>query len=128
MAEIATAGCFGIYATPGVPGRFSSLCGDGTALTVDFDAHGKEIGRKRSAVLFDPDKDALFITGVRVGDRTLDELRRRGHDVGVAHPWSLGRMCAVSRTPDGARSRRRAKSTAFIAFAMEFSRIFFGIR
>jgi methylamine dehydrogenase heavy chain len=71
LSEIATAGCFGIFAAPTTPGRFSSLCGDGTALTVDFDAHGKETGRKRSAVLFDPDKDALFITGVRVGDKAL---------------------------------------------------------
>jgi gamma-glutamyltranspeptidase/glutathione hydrolase len=37
----------------------------------------------------------------RMGDDTLRELRRRGHDVGVADPWSLGRLCAVSRTPDG---------------------------
>jgi gamma-glutamyltranspeptidase/glutathione hydrolase len=37
----------------------------------------------------------------RVGEDTLRELRRRGHDVGVADPWSLGRLCAVSRTPDG---------------------------
>ena len=71
LAEIATAGCFGVFAAPSVPGRFSSLCGDGTALTVDFDAHGKETGRKRSAVLFDPEKDAWFISGVKMGDRTL---------------------------------------------------------
>jgi methylamine dehydrogenase heavy chain len=71
LSEIATAGCFGVFAAPSVPGRFSSLCGDGTALTVDFDTHGKETGRKRSAVLFDPEKDALFISGVRMGDRTL---------------------------------------------------------
>lgn len=71
LSEIATAGCFGIYAAPQVPGRFSTLCGDGTALTVDFDSHGKETGRKRSAVLFDPVNDALFISGVRVGERTL---------------------------------------------------------
>jgi len=37
----------------------------------------------------------------RVGEDVLDELRRRGHDVGVAGPWSLGRLSAVSRTPDG---------------------------
>ena len=71
VSEIATAGCFGIYAAPKLPGRFSTLCGDGTALTVDFDAHGKETGRKRSAVLFDPDQDALFIYGVKMGDRTV---------------------------------------------------------
>ncbi len=71
LSEIETAGCFGIYASSKRAGRFSTLCGDGTALTVDFDTHGKEIGRKRSGVLFDPDRDALFITGVKMGDRTL---------------------------------------------------------
>jgi methylamine dehydrogenase heavy chain len=71
LADIAAAGCFGIYASSDLPGRFSSLCGDGTALTVDFDSHGKETGRKRSAPLFDPDKDALFITGVKMGGKTI---------------------------------------------------------
>jgi gamma-glutamyltranspeptidase/glutathione hydrolase len=28
---------------------------------------------------------------------TIDELRRRGHDVVVADPWSLGRLSAVAR-------------------------------
>ena len=37
----------------------------------------------------------------RIGAETVAELRRRGHDVGVAEPWSIGRMSAVSRTPDG---------------------------
>ena len=37
----------------------------------------------------------------RVADSTLAELRRRGHDVEVHEPWSLGRLSAVSRAPDG---------------------------
>ena len=37
----------------------------------------------------------------RVGSETLDELRRRGHDVQVREPWSLGRVSAVAREPDG---------------------------
>jgi gamma-glutamyltranspeptidase/glutathione hydrolase len=37
----------------------------------------------------------------RAGDACIDELRRRGHDVGVAEPWSIGRLSAVSRAPDG---------------------------
>jgi gamma-glutamyltranspeptidase/glutathione hydrolase len=37
----------------------------------------------------------------RVGPAVLDELRRRGHDVVVSAPWSLGRMCAVARDADG---------------------------
>jgi gamma-glutamyltranspeptidase / glutathione hydrolase len=30
-----------------------------------------------------------------------DELRRRGHDVTVTDPWSLGRVTAAGREPDG---------------------------
>ena len=37
----------------------------------------------------------------RVGDASIAELRRRGHDVSVQPPWSLGRVSAVSRDPDG---------------------------
>jgi gamma-glutamyltranspeptidase/glutathione hydrolase len=37
----------------------------------------------------------------RLGTDTIDELRRRGHDVVVSGPWSLGRMCAVSRDAEG---------------------------
>jgi gamma-glutamyltranspeptidase / glutathione hydrolase len=32
----------------------------------------------------------------RVGDRTISGLRRRGHDVTVDGPWSLGRVSAVA--------------------------------
>jgi methylamine dehydrogenase heavy chain len=71
LSEIPTAGCFGIYASAKTPGRFSTLCGDGTAVTVDFDSSGKEFGRKRSATLFDPEKDALFISGVKMNGKTI---------------------------------------------------------
>jgi gamma-glutamyltranspeptidase/glutathione hydrolase len=37
----------------------------------------------------------------RVGSTTIEELRRRGHEVVVSEPWSLGRLCAVARTADG---------------------------
>jgi gamma-glutamyltranspeptidase / glutathione hydrolase len=33
----------------------------------------------------------------RVGDTVVGELRRRGHDVHVQPPWSLGRISAVAR-------------------------------
>jgi len=33
----------------------------------------------------------------RVGQPVIEELRRRGHDVTVMPPWSLGRISAVSR-------------------------------
>ena len=33
----------------------------------------------------------------RVGAAVVDDLRRRGHEVEEADPWSLGRLCAVAR-------------------------------
>lgn len=37
----------------------------------------------------------------RFSPETIEELRGRGHDVTVAPPWSLGRVSAVGREPDG---------------------------
>lgn len=36
----------------------------------------------------------------RLGDAAITELRRRGHQVTVADPWSLGRLSAVARDPE----------------------------
>jgi gamma-glutamyltranspeptidase/glutathione hydrolase len=36
----------------------------------------------------------------RFGDEVIADLRRRGHDVTVAPPWSLGRVSAVARESD----------------------------
>ncbi|MFI9202046.1 gamma-glutamyltransferase family protein [Streptomyces sp. NPDC053048] len=36
----------------------------------------------------------------RIGERTIGELRRRGHDVTVGGPWTEGRLCAVARDPE----------------------------
>lgn len=38
----------------------------------------------------------------RFGTEVIDGLRRRGHDVVVSGPWSLGRLSAVSRSPRAA--------------------------
>jgi gamma-glutamyltranspeptidase/glutathione hydrolase len=37
----------------------------------------------------------------RFDPAAIEELRRRGHDVHVADPWSLGRVSAVARESDG---------------------------
>jgi len=37
----------------------------------------------------------------RFGDEVVADLRRRGHEVEVSAPWSLGRVTAVAREPDG---------------------------
>jgi gamma-glutamyltranspeptidase/glutathione hydrolase len=36
----------------------------------------------------------------RVDAHVIDELRRRGHEVTVAEPWSQGWLCAVARDPE----------------------------
>jgi gamma-glutamyltranspeptidase/glutathione hydrolase len=37
----------------------------------------------------------------RAGEETIGGLRERGHDVEVSDPWSLGRVSAAAREPDG---------------------------
>jgi gamma-glutamyltranspeptidase/glutathione hydrolase len=37
----------------------------------------------------------------RAGAATIGDLRSRGHDVEVGEPWSIGRLSAASRAPDG---------------------------
>jgi gamma-glutamyltranspeptidase/glutathione hydrolase len=37
----------------------------------------------------------------RVGSRTVADLQRRGHEVTLWPPWSLGRVTMVAREPDG---------------------------
>jgi gamma-glutamyltranspeptidase/glutathione hydrolase len=37
----------------------------------------------------------------RAGADVIEDLRARGHDVEVTGPWTLGRVSAVSRDPDG---------------------------
>ena len=50
--------------------------------------------------LVPPDPRSLAVER-RVGPETFEALRELGHDVEAAAPWSLGRVCAVSRAPDG---------------------------
>ena len=35
------------------------------------------------------------------GPAVIDDLRARGHEVEVAEPWTVGRLTAAARTPDG---------------------------
>jgi gamma-glutamyltranspeptidase/glutathione hydrolase len=42
-------------------------------------------------------KPRSLVVESRFGDTVIAELRRRGHEVTVAEPWSLGRVSAVAR-------------------------------
>jgi gamma-glutamyltranspeptidase/glutathione hydrolase len=45
----------------------------------------------------------------RLGDPAIADLRRRGHDVTVAGPWSLGRVTAVAREAGQLRAAANAR-------------------
>ncbi|WP_214403027.1 gamma-glutamyltransferase family protein [Pseudonocardia lacus] len=52
----------------------------------------------------------------RLGEPTLDALRRRGHSVVDAGPWALGRLCAVGRG-DGPLLRAAADTRSGVGAA-----------
>jgi methylamine dehydrogenase heavy chain len=78
LTELPTAGCFGIYPSPVDEQVFSTLCGDGTAVTIGVDADGHERFRHRSAKFFDPINDPVYIEAGRF-DRKLILLSFKGN-------------------------------------------------
>lgn len=70
LLEVPTPGCWGIYASQ-QPGKFSSLCGDGTIASYQIAADEKNYQASKSEKLFDSDKDALFLAAQRDGDTLM---------------------------------------------------------
>ncbi|MGR8919712.1 MAG: amine dehydrogenase large subunit [Gammaproteobacteria bacterium] len=68
VGEIATPGCWIILPAGSHAARFSTLCGDGTLVTVTLDENGEPLDQQRSAKLFDAEKDPLFVQGEPDGD------------------------------------------------------------
>ena len=68
VSEVTTPGCWIILPSASNMTRFSTMCGDGTFLTVTHDLKGEAINQTRSVKLFDPDNDPLFVQGARIGD------------------------------------------------------------
>ena len=58
VGEIPITGCAELQLTG--KRQFSSLCGDGSLLMVNFDDSGKSLGEKRSKVFFEPEKDPVY--------------------------------------------------------------------
>lgn len=65
VGEVITPGCG--MTLPGER-RFRMLCADGSLLSVELDAAGKEARRARSPRFFDPQRDPLTEKPVRIGD------------------------------------------------------------
>ncbi|HEX6137479.1 MAG TPA: amine dehydrogenase large subunit [Casimicrobiaceae bacterium] len=97
VAEIQTPGCWIILPSQSHAPRFSTLCGDGTLLTVTLENDGTLKSMKRSAPFFDPDADPLFVQAENVGDRYFFvSFKGRVHTANVGgevaqfeEPWSL---------------------------------------
>jgi gamma-glutamyltranspeptidase/glutathione hydrolase len=59
---------------------------------------------------------AKIIMEKRFPEATIIELKRRGHDVQLAEPWSLGRNCAARK--DGKMLRAAATPRLQQAYAV----------
>ena len=96
-SEVPTPGCWMIYPAQSNPNRFSTLCGDGTMLTVTLDSDGKAAGRKKSRKFFDPDDDALFVSAEQDGDNysflsfkgNVQNVNVGGEEAVPGEPWPL---------------------------------------
>jgi methylamine dehydrogenase heavy chain len=96
VAEIPTPGCWSIQAWE-KGSRFSTICGDGTLLTVTLDDAGHMKSRERSARFFDPDKDPIYVHPETLGeDRYFVSYYGNVYKVGLSGdkptfntPWSL---------------------------------------
>ena len=96
VAEIPTPGCWSIQAWD-KGHRFSTICGDGTLLTVTLDDAGQAASRERSARFFDPDKDPIYVHPEMLGeDRYFVSYYGNVYKVGLsgdkpafAAPWPL---------------------------------------
>jgi aralkylamine dehydrogenase heavy chain/methylamine dehydrogenase heavy chain len=69
ISEItATAGCWSIIPVPGKPQSFTTICGDGTLLTITLGDDGKVASQSRSKPMFSVNDDPIFITPGRLRD------------------------------------------------------------
>jgi gamma-glutamyltranspeptidase/glutathione hydrolase len=73
----------------------------GMDLQEAIDAPAFQTGHLLSSFWPRPESRRLVELEARWDPEIVDELRRRGHDIAVRGPWSLGRLSAVARDPDG---------------------------
>ncbi|MFC5772349.1 amine dehydrogenase large subunit [Thauera sinica] len=67
-SQVDIPGCWILLPPQSASDRFSTICGDGTMLTVTHDGEGREVAQRKSAAFFDPDADPIFIHGEQDGD------------------------------------------------------------
>lgn len=97
VAEIDTPGCWIMLPSASNARRFSTLCGDGTILTITLDETGKAASQQRSGKLFDAEKDPLFVQAESIGDTyyfvsyegMIHEINLGGETAVTEATWSL---------------------------------------
>lgn len=97
VVEIPTPGCWALLTVPSEPARFTTICGDGSLLTVTLDAGGKVAAQRRSPKFFDPDADPIFIHAEYDGDSAhfvsfkgiVHSVNLAGEQPGFGAPWPL---------------------------------------
>lgn len=94
VSEVTTPGCWIIIPAPNAANRFSTLCGDGTLLTITLDDKGQPVQRKRSPKFFNPDLDPIFVHTERIGNRHYFVSFQ-----GLVHEVDLGSENAVFTPP-----------------------------
>ena len=129
VAELGTAGCYSAWPAPAQANKVSSVCGDGTILTLTFDpATGKVLTSNRSEKVFDPETDPMF-TAAAEADGKLVFITYHGMvhvvdvsgDVAKAEPgWSvLGTAAnATSWRPTGLQMLTYQKKTGRLFVSM----------
>jgi gamma-glutamyltranspeptidase/glutathione hydrolase len=60
----------------------------------------------------------VIVVEDRLGADTIADLERRGHSVRVSDPWSLGRLCAVTRDPESGVLRAGANPRGMQGYAV----------
>lgn len=102
VTEVPTPGCYIVYPAQ-TTRRVSTLCGDGTMLTITHDEEGKLVGKKKTAKFFDPDGDALFVSAAQDGDNyhfvsfmgNVVSANVAGESAVVQPTWALGTAADV---------------------------------
>jgi methylamine dehydrogenase heavy chain len=95
VKEISTPGCALVY--PTLDRRFHMFCGDGSMMTLQFDADGAEVARTRTDVFFDPNHDPLIEKGAAIdGSWMFTSFNAYIHTITIENgmtvvvpPWSL---------------------------------------
>ncbi len=125
VAEIPTPGCWSIQGWE-KGRRFSTLCGDGTMLTVTLDDAGQPVSRERSQRFFDPDKDPIYVHPEMIGEDRyfvsyhgdVYKVTLAGDKPSFAAPWSLldGRDRKANWRPGGMQvtTMHRASGTFYV--------------